>query len=123
MVNDVDGDDDDDFRGADRALHSCHPLFCGDITHTNHTHPRNKQNQKPKNKKGYEWASTDWAAATWRKVGAVEAVARMGFSALNSDLDVAWLRDPLPFFDRCVLLLFCLWRVCAWVRGACACVF
>ena len=33
---------------------------------------------------------------TWRKVEAVRLLVEAGFSVLHSDLDVIWLRDPLP---------------------------
>lgn len=46
---------------------------------------------------GYRWAGADWKAATWRKVGAARQVLMMGYSVVMTDIDVMWLRDPLPY--------------------------
>ena len=47
---------------------------------------------------GWQWASSHWTEATWRKVPAVAEVLSHGFNVILSDVDVMWMRDPLPYF-------------------------
>ncbi len=37
---------------------------------------------------------------TWSKVFVVDEVAEWGFNLVVSDLDVVWLKDPLPLFAK-----------------------
>lgn len=48
----------------------------------------------------FDWGAEGWRRMTWHKVLALDRVAVWGFNVVVSDMDVAWLRDPLPLFGQ-----------------------
>lgn len=48
---------------------------------------------------GYLWSSDSWNDATWRKVPAAQELLLLGYNIIMSDIDVMWLKDPLPYFN------------------------
>eukprot|EP00775_Hariotina_reticulata_P006248 gene6248-6484_t len=48
---------------------------------------------------GYLWSSDSWNDATWRKVPAAQELLLLGYNVIMSDIDVMWLKDPLPYFN------------------------
>lgn len=47
----------------------------------------------------FEWGGAHFRAANWRKVHILARVVKLGFNVLYSDMDVAWLRNPLNYFS------------------------
>ncbi|GAB4815828.1 hypothetical protein N2152v2_002874 [Parachlorella kessleri] len=45
------------------------------------------------------WGEAGWRQMTWQKVLVLDQVVEWGFNIVISDMDVAWLRDPLPLFE------------------------
>ncbi len=48
----------------------------------------------------YVWGSNHWKMTTWNKVHVSRHVYRMGFHVVQSDGDVVWFRDPMPYFSQ-----------------------
>ncbi|KAG2485707.1 hypothetical protein HYH03_015592 [Edaphochlamys debaryana] len=46
----------------------------------------------------YQWGSDHWHRTTWNKVHIMRAVYELGFHIIQSDTDVTWFNDPLPYF-------------------------
>lgn len=46
----------------------------------------------------FKWGSRSWSLHTWQKVLTVRHVHHLGFSVVNSDIDVIWMRNPLSYF-------------------------
>lgn len=48
----------------------------------------------------YAWGSNHWKMTTWNKVHVSRHVYGMGFHVVQSDGDVVWFRDPMPYFSQ-----------------------